>query len=1023
MGNNHIVYGIGLFLLSIHFLSVATVSFAAEPSIVIRSPANNGSYAYETMLTFLADATDPEDMMLTGNSIIWMSDQDGFLGYGTSFTKRNLSTGEHLITATATDSAGDEAIASITVTISNSPPTVIITSPADNSTSAYGSIFAFLANATDSEDSVLTGQSVIWESDRDGFLGFGTSFTNDDLSIGSHTITVTATDSVGATDTDQITVTIQNDAPKVLITSPANNSEIGEGQIVAFLANATDPEDNVLTGQSVVWQSDRDGFLGFGASFTKSNLSVGTHVITVTATDSTGIETNASITITVGNALPEVVITAPADNSNIPYGTVTVFLVTVTDHEDTILTGQSIAWQSDRDGFLGYGTSLTNSTLSVGTHIITVTATDSADQQSNASITITVGNASPTILIRLPVENSSYNYGTNISFLARITDREDGDLSGESIVWISDRDGFFAYGSSFSTGELSVGTHVITITATDSGGAVTSTTLTLTVKDGSPEEIEIIAPLDGDTFFLNDYIDFQGSATDSEDGDLSGDNLVWTSNLESGVIGTGEVLRVNTLSAGKHLITLTATDSANNIAIKDFIIITVQNSPPVPTITTPYAGTTVRDIDIVDFTGYATDAEDGELQGTALTWESSLDGFLGSGKGTLTRLSPGEHVISLIAKDSYGKEGKATINLTVSGTEESIPMTLDTPYGTLALGEVETFFISGGHPPYRYVKDYPDITDIAIDGSVIRVVAKAMGETTFQIMDHENTTRTLHVTITDRVDNLPFADAGPDLTVREGNTVLLDGTASISGSYGIASWQWEQLDEDKSLRVVLLDETAPQTTFIAPSVDTSLMLDFRLTVIDANGSVSFDDLTIRVLSNEIDEYPDGVVSFLTADSADSLGLALTGDGAFVEISPKYPQFISESAGRPENMIYGLVDLKIKVNEGGQADMVLYFPSSVEAEYSIYKYRPSMGWYDYSKYVTYSADRTRAYVILRDGDVGDDDGKVNGIISDPITVGTAPTSPPPSYPDDSDEVIDDSQSGEDSGGGCFISTLF
>lgn len=81
----------------------------------------------------------------------------------------------------------------------NQAPSVQITAPADGSIFDVGADVTFQAQANDPEDGALTGDDVAWESDVDGALGTGTSLTVNDLSPGEHTITVTATDSDGAT--------------------------------------------------------------------------------------------------------------------------------------------------------------------------------------------------------------------------------------------------------------------------------------------------------------------------------------------------------------------------------------------------------------------------------------------------------------------------------------------------------------------------------------------------------------------------------------------------------------------------------------------------------------------------------------------------------------------------------------------------------------------------------------------------------------------------------------------------------
>ena len=66
------------------------------------------------------------------------------------------------------------------------------------------------------------------------------------------------------------------------------------------------------------------------------------------------------------------------------------------------------------------------------------------------------------------------------------------------------------------------------------------------------------------------------------------------------------------------------------------------------------------------FSGSATDREDGILPDESLRWESDRDGPLGSGADLeLRSLTPGPHVITLIASDSQGREGRATIGITV----------------------------------------------------------------------------------------------------------------------------------------------------------------------------------------------------------------------------------------------------------------------------------------------------------------------------------------------------------------------
>jgi hypothetical protein len=90
----------------------------------------------------------------------------------------------------------------------NNSPTADISSPTDGSDYDEGDTIIFSGTGDDPEDGPLTGGSLVWTSSRDGQVGTGTYFTRDNLSGGTHTVTLTATDSQGATGTDSVSVTV-----------------------------------------------------------------------------------------------------------------------------------------------------------------------------------------------------------------------------------------------------------------------------------------------------------------------------------------------------------------------------------------------------------------------------------------------------------------------------------------------------------------------------------------------------------------------------------------------------------------------------------------------------------------------------------------------------------------------------------------------------------------------------------------------------------------------------------------------
>ena len=231
---------------------------------------------------------------------------------------------------------------------------------------------------------------MIWNSNLDGQIGIGNGFTINTLSSGIHTVHLSAVDSADTMGVASVTITVGNTAPTATITVPSGDVSIFEGESITFNGTGTDTEDGALDGDALEWLSSKDGLVGIGVAPTVTYLSSGDHTITLVATDSDGATGTASVVVSVDNTDPTATIVNPASGTSYASGRLIVFTGTGIDDEDGNLYGSSLVWTSNLDGFIGTGRSFSLSTLSVGTHLITLTVTDKTGAAAIATITLTI---------------------------------------------------------------------------------------------------------------------------------------------------------------------------------------------------------------------------------------------------------------------------------------------------------------------------------------------------------------------------------------------------------------------------------------------------------------------------------------------------------------------------------------------------------------------------------------------------------------------------------------------------------
>ncbi len=296
-----------------------TVNAPATPAVSITSPLNGALYTTGDNVIIDASASSSDgtitsvQFFVDGNSIGTVT----VAPYTISYT---AALGTHSLTAKATDSRSATNISSPISIVVNAPapPTVNITSPANNSNYVTGDQITIDATATanDGGGSIVSVQFFV-DGTSIGTVNSAPYSISYTAAAGSHALTAKATDDKGTHNTSSsVNITVTNEVlPVVNVTSPANNSNYVTGDIVAVTASASssDPGGSITSVQFFV-----DG-ISIGtvnsAPYTVNYTGVlGTHALTAQATDNRGFQnTSATVNITVNDEVPPVVnITSPA---------------------------------------------------------------------------------------------------------------------------------------------------------------------------------------------------------------------------------------------------------------------------------------------------------------------------------------------------------------------------------------------------------------------------------------------------------------------------------------------------------------------------------------------------------------------------------------------------------------------------------------------------------------------------------------------------------------------------------------
>ena len=423
-----------------------------SPQIAITSPADQ-LITDQTSVVVTSTVDDPL-------ATVRVNGRDATLVGNTSTATILLVEGPNPIIVAAQDQAGNISSASIEVTLTPSL-TVEITSPGDN----------FLTNQTilpvsgmvDDPDATVSINGVTAN------VSGGTFTVSVPLTEGPNTVTAEATNPSGLVKTSSIQVTLDSVPPEVTITSPSNEFETNQVNVIL--------EGNVNDSLATVSVNGVSSTLT-GNDFTATiSLVEGSNTIVVEATDVAGNISQSAITGILDLIPPVVTITDP---SNLSVQNISVVGVsgTVDDTNATVMVN-GIAVDATSGSFFVGGLLLRE-----GNNIITAVATDPIGNVNSSSIKVTLDTTAPNVLIDFPLDGF-ISTSSNLTVTGMVNDLVAGTVNiEEATVSVNGKAATVSNGSFIVTDLLlQRGPNTIEVVAVDQVGNTRSAQITVNFQE------------------------------------------------------------------------------------------------------------------------------------------------------------------------------------------------------------------------------------------------------------------------------------------------------------------------------------------------------------------------------------------------------------------------------------------------------------------------------------------------------------------------------------------------------------
>ena len=290
-----------------------------------------------------------------------------------------------------------------------------------------------------------TNKDITWSSNNTGIATVDTqSGVVTGVSIGTATISATATDDSGVAANKSVTV-IQTEVKVTSITvNPSGDVSVVVGQTTTLTATVNPTN---ASNKNVTWSSLNTGTATVDAQTgVVTGVSAGTATIRATAADGSGVTVNKSVTVTSPNIKVTSITINPSGNVSVEIGKTTTLTASVSPDN---ATNKNVTWSSLNtdiatiDAQTGVITG-----VNAGTATIQITAADGSGVTANKSITVSIfsqgdGTSGNPYIITTPVQLDSvrnnlsayYKLGNNIDLTSYLASGGGGYAKWSTAGW------------------------------------------------------------------------------------------------------------------------------------------------------------------------------------------------------------------------------------------------------------------------------------------------------------------------------------------------------------------------------------------------------------------------------------------------------------------------------------------------------------------------------------------------------------------------------------------------------------